>query len=192
MLLLLCTAVGSFETQNGCRPWWCWLGSVSDICFVTLDNWNITSTVRAGWLSCSVFILIVPSFFPNYCVVFLVFLFLSFPPFVFLSFTATSLVCWLRRSMFLLFCPRAQLRLAWGCHCWMAKSPCCICNVYLCVVVRNHRRARLSLRGISMDACRDGCRWAERSVILNNLQGVLVMTLGRKNRFDVKTDGKAA
>ena len=69
---------------------------------------------------------------------------LSFCPF-FLSFflallflvVANNLVCWLAYVS-----PTSSLRLAYS-HC-TAKSPWCICNAYLCLVVCE-RRARLSI-----------------------------------------------
>ena len=115
---------------------------------------NMVAAPDIGWMASSAMLLVAGSLF-----VFVVFLALScrhaslcvsiffFPVLFFLlsswcfpffsCFLQIELVCWL--ACFVFF---SRARCGWYC---IAKSPRCICNVYICLVVCGHR-ARLSWR----------------------------------------------
>ena len=117
-----------FETRYGCCPQR-WLNRVS---CVAINSCRLSSGVLCfSFMSYLLF----PSFFPN--IVFVACL-LSYSS-IFVSFLLQIVRC--ARLHFWCFGPRARC----GWH-WMAKSPCCNCNVYLCFVVCERRACLPSRR----------------------------------------------
>ena len=149
MLLLLQHTIGTFTTRYACFPR-CWLGGV--IYFVAIN----TIVVLAVWLACFNFsrAVLFHSFFFQNMFYFFVSLFLFS---CFLISLSNSLVCWLA------FCPRVQC----GWHC-IVKSPCCICNVYRCLAVCDHREfVSLGKIGTDNDCARCIDRWKHQFKVKN-------------------------